>query len=60
MAKTKTYMVIGTRKETYCHCYEATSKAEAVRMFEEDIAEGVDWTDSGRMTIRAVKECGQA
>lgn len=52
--KKKIYRVIGERTEIYGNYYEATSKAEAIRKFNSDVDEGVDWYDSGRMVIRAI------
>ena len=49
----KTYRVVGKRTEIYANDYEADSKADAIRQFNEDVNLGVEWYDSGRLTVTA-------
>ncbi len=53
MKDTRTFRVVGKRTEIYENNYEATSKAEAIRMFNDDVDKGVEWFDSGRLTVTA-------
>ena len=53
MREKKIYRVTAKRTEIYSQTYEATSKEDAIRQFNEDIDEGCDWYDVGKLVINA-------
>ena len=54
MREKKIYRVTAKRTEVYGQTYEATSKEDAIRQLNEDLDEGCDWYDSGKLVIRAI------
>ena len=53
MREKKIYRVTAKRTEIYGQTYEATSKEDAIRQLYEDMDEGCDWSDSGKIVIKA-------